>query len=1124
MLAGLLQAWSYAAETNVESLLSAIPAQFALLFRIISSDLSFRDYGLRLGRTLLQQSHAKLIAKGLSASQTKEHLISPCLRLLVELATFDGGSLAKQLYLVQQFTLDPQTLARNLTRWKTLPADPEEARRKPSVRTNAVRYLLATLKFQSTPAKVELLKNTTVFRAMFEYMRHDPFDLLKDIFQIVRVSLLAEPKVPRQSKAHILHERNLSNLALLYDTSRVDEADANAGEVAKAAHAFLKYVCTSPEAGLLKASGWYPPGTEKSTENFRSEDGSLGIDLGLYSIEWYHKFQSKVPVRNVALANFTQGLRPYASVLESELLVEIFQAAPELVAHYFIEKTSFAFDPKLTATWIGYSAFLFSVVSTPAPNLLGTDTQYPRVPPPVSVVVESILPTPLSKKVLTRCLNQQTDLITFFAIRVLGVAFQKLQTCLARFRQASREAGSLWDEASTLLLEEFTQRCPDVKDIIATWRKTPQGNQLQREASLRLLKLCYQVTPQNALLEKFDISAALGEALDAFIAPDRDVDMDQTDESTTLKNNLPLLQLSHLLQIARWTPDIRWFGKSSGDKLSPCAALILILTSQEASHAPVEMRDLLAAVLRDHGVLQEATGPKAVEALLTSLQPALAHHREVLFFLDDAMDRTVKRPMKYQDDLDELPEKDGEPRPLSLLWMTLLEQWPYAAAQDEAKALDIARWLIRYQHDSVFIREDDHHLASILSRLREATMASNLTAALTAPTADLSAHIIHAKEQLFNNDAGRHPNPTSQSTSPSLTFTVPNSLGPLAPSASALHTWRSHPDIPSAIHAGVLPPLISCLASPYPEVQHQAYLNLRIIHDALAPSATPSVAFSDAKQFYLFLGELLTTIGPLFTTPDPATPISIPGILIAYATLAVPVLLDPLHPLYDKINAFHTRAPTWPTRTLAAYWTSRLLHVPASDPAAYTPGANATAASKRAERAFLLALLERSLQRRADVDTSLRRHGGLEAILALVSAGPGRGRGREADELREGVCRIVWRVAMLDEGATMVTRAGVLGWIAVVLALMGRGGGRASTARADAKDRGRGDAEAAKLCTEAGLRGLARYIWERCDRAQLARWDGGVQVEEAGVRELMGDVELVGLDGRDGDEAAEEPM
>lgn len=1137
-LPNLLQTWSFAAQTNNDSLLSSVSSIFALLLKTISSLIDLRAHGLLLGRTLLQQTQLKLIARGLSAPRPKEHLIAPCLRLLTEIVSFDGGVLAKQVYSVRSFTLDPKILSRNLSFTKPISEDPEETRRRPAVRTVAVRYLIANLKFQSSPVKTELLKYSNVFRALFEHVKQDPAEVLHDLLAAFKTHVSQDPGLSRQSKSFVLHEGNLSNIATLY---RHDQPPSNVHQDQRPdqlAHAFLSYVCTEPAAGLLRASSWYPPGAERSNEEQQQATNQASIDLGLDSIEWFDKFHNKVPVRNGTLAKFSHGLRPYANILESELLIEIFKAAPELVANFFIEKSTFAFDPKLTATWIGYSAFLYSATQLPVPSKIGPGTEHGRFPPPISIMLENTIPRALTQQVLTRCLNQKIELITFFTIRLLALSLQKLQAILKRLGEAAKEGGSLWHDASTRLVNSFSARCPTMKDIIAAWKSTPPENTLQQEAMLRLLRLRYQVTPQSALQEKFDVSAALNNALTQF--HEAPADFPSSPDDARLK----LLVLNHLLQISHYTPDMRWFSKPASGALSPCGSLVKILVTASHSTASVEMRALLESIVKDNNLLQLDTRPSGLDAFLSSfvgIENKTA--ADTIFeFVDDIFDRLSKRPIKYEDDLKQITNElyDAHSKPIgpnSLIWATVLEQLPFVLSRDVSIVSETVKWLGRFSTAGRLVGEDVKLQKYYLSQLH--SQAQDQVGKLSVDAFTMEK----IKGRLLDGTNPKTPRtPAPKSTSSITTASTLSTQVSLAPPREddlhhGLHLWTTYPDIPTAISSNTLPPLIQCLSSAYTEVSSQALTNIRTIMtriqpllpsvnesttDPLTGTSTPNLlpklnAFPDATPIYLLLGILSNTSARYLSKQKP--PSRVPGIATEYAAAAAKVLLDPLHPVYDKVNAFHTRAPKWDVSRIASHWITKiLLEAPSEDLSVSLtssssrsfgtggksnmdssttedgmaavraeqddPAATPYAAASHNEIHFLLCVILNSLTTPEDVEI-LRARGSFEPLLALLAAGNTH---VLPTGLRKLVLKILWRVVLIEGGATtLITRCGLLTLLGGLLAVT-------QTEPSRENDSG--------LLTKPGLRALAKSAWEKCDQSRVLEWSDGV---EQTMRDLIGE-------------------
>ena len=549
-LPDLFQTWSYAAQSNNESLLSAVPAVLALLLKTISSLIEFREHGTRLCRTILRLEQLKLVAGGLTSNKVKEHVISPCVRLLAEIVSYDGGVLARNLYAQRDFTFKRLDILLGFRRPSTEGAAHD--RRKPSIRYNAVRFLLANLKFQDQAAKSDILSQGKIIRALFKDLREDSTEVITDILDVITRHVVHDESLPKNIKTRFLTDAVLGRIATLYNyEADPEELHENQKPIDKAAHEFLLLVCTTENLGaLVTQSGWYPPYADTDSLQAGDTDGSDYINLGLESFGSSEKYHERVPVRNSTLASFLQDLRPYANIMQSELALAIFKAAPELVADYFLKKRTFTLDPKLTPTWLGYSAFVYSTVQLPVPEYYGRRDGYATIPPPAAIVIENILPQPLTQKVLKRCLNQNEKLITFFAVRLLTVALEKLEQVLRMFRSSGSHA-SIWEQASTRLIAEFCRRSPEMKDVIAVFRDVGENDAQQREAIANLMVLLYRVVPQIALEEKFDISLALLNLLNRFDEPTRDRE----------DSNFRFRELGHLLQIAHQSPDMRWWHK-----------------------------------------------------------------------------------------------------------------------------------------------------------------------------------------------------------------------------------------------------------------------------------------------------------------------------------------------------------------------------------------------------------------------------------------------------------------------------------------------------------------------------------------------------------------------------------
>ena len=549
----LVETWSFAAQSNKEAVFNAVTTVLALLLETISHHVDFRGVGKSICQLLLHNDHLKLIERGLSARKSKGHVISPFLRLLTEIVLFDGGSSAKRVHRTKDITL--KRLDSFLGLRHEARTTESKKRKKPSVRDDALRYLFSNLRLQDHSAKVDVLANGRILRSIFQDINEDSPSIVREILESVRKDILEDDRIPRRIKGRIFTEQVLSSIATLFSYRSDNQSDQHQEPnqqhetIPGLAYAFLVSVCTTPSFGILNQQVLKGDGAEGD-----GVDPFNGLDRATFASS------SKPPSKPMATSNhtissFLQTLRPYANVLQRDLVLAIFQAAPELVFDYFNRKKSFSFDPKLTATWVGFAAFLLSTIQLPVHNHLANLNGNGSLPMPISEVIESILPRQLSPKVLSRCFNQKVTVIKFFTTKILSAAFDKFAATLHCIRSAAQNAHGVhrerWKSTASVLVEEFSQRCPDMSHVVAMFRTCSTDDTVLREASARLLSLYYQHLPQTALEQKFDVSTYLSTAFD-----DIRLIMQSPGDA-----GLESLTFERLLYIAKCSPDVRMWQK-----------------------------------------------------------------------------------------------------------------------------------------------------------------------------------------------------------------------------------------------------------------------------------------------------------------------------------------------------------------------------------------------------------------------------------------------------------------------------------------------------------------------------------------------------------------------------------
>ncbi|KAH7411257.1 ribosome 60S biogenesis N-terminal-domain-containing protein [Cadophora sp. MPI-SDFR-AT-0126] len=1023
----IMQAWVFACQSNDENLQSAVPAVLALLLKTISSILDLSEYGLRLGRTVLQTRQRDLVAKGLEARKNKDFLISPVLRLLREIVIFDGGVFAKQVFLARDHTF--RNLARNLS--LRYLGDGVEDFKRPSVRTNSLRFLLSLLKFIPAECKRDLLNQRDILSGITRDIRDDPPFTVRDVLETLRTSVLLDEALPREAKTKIFNATFLGRITTLYWYDQAEEVSSPPKKsIDDVAHEFLLIACTSPNLGvLLFSSGLYPRGINPDdTHAFPVEESH--IDLSLDSVEWMDKFTEKVSVRNTTLSEFTQSLRPWSNTKQSELLIAILKPAPELIADYYFGKKDFSFDPKLTATWIGYAAFIFSTLQLPFPPYFGHQERYARLPPPPSIILESILPQPLTQKVLTRCLNlPNNNLIMFFAIRILCVAFSKLQDALEMYREAANGSpSSIWAQSAEVLIDEFCQRCPSIKDVILAFRRLKDSDLMQKEATTKLLVLYYEVVPRIALDAKFGVSAALADNLKAM-------------EETTLSPEdrvLRAIELEHLFQFANFSPGMRWFTRGDGLSVSPFMAMLKLAAETPSDLPLLKLRSVLDSVAEENQILQTRTARSALDNLVLGLKsvPGGAHSSAVYEFLDDCIARCAGKPIKYIFALEEVcaSSHDGT-APVSLLSLAIVEQWPFLVkSASEAELEEVAQFVSRYFGASLSIKENEHALTSLVQRIITETPGHSTAKAIMKQSLETvdDVVIIEATTQPINvkTDTGeKSPTDTERAE---VTAKMNDCLANPAEDHKSLTKWTTK-GFDEVIDGGHAAALVMLLSSDHLSVRKEAATNISKFAVKLKGST-----LEEKDQIWLLLSEVVETAKKTINQ-DP-----LPTFISAFASHAIPVLNDPLHVMYAKINKFLSQGPTWDLDKIP------LMHkILDQQPSVHD--------SHSVEISWLLSYMFVGLRTTEDMSLYRKRLVFEKLLLVYNSTYLGV-------DLRDKILRIFSRATTIEGGSTtLVTRFSAMTWLEAQVAL---GGGLS-------------------------LNMLMEKILESCDKKRVKKWSKG---------------------------------
>ncbi|WQF80528.1 Putative nucleolar pre-ribosomal-associated protein [Colletotrichum destructivum] len=1038
-LGDIMETWSYSAQINNEAMMSAVPAVLALLLQVASQSLELLPHALDVARTLLQERQLKLIARCLSAPKGSGYIISPTLRLVREIVTLDGGVLAKRVFRARDHTF--ASFARNLEIRHLGGADGErggiEDPSKPSVRTNAIKLFLTCLKFLPVEAKKEMLMLKEVFSHLTFLLKDDPPFLILEMLAALKKHVLLDDKLPREVKFRAFNTKTLDRLAGLY-AYRHDVDGDDTPSVRDVAHEFLLYTCTTPGAGVLySGTGLYP----KELEDEAAQDVKSLDDYGLERVAWMDKYKDDVAVANFVLSEFIQKLRPWSSLKHSELIVAIFQAAPELVASYFLSNKSFTFEPKLSMTWIGYAAFLFNTVNLPLPPHYGATAGYRRVPPPTSILLDNILPLPLKQRDLVRCLSSKSTLVSFFAIRILVLALQKLDAALKMHREAAESSKSTWEMAARKLVDEFCQKIPDMKEVTKCYKAMAEENVLQREAASRLLLLYYEVIPQVALRANFDVSPFLVNSLTR---------LDSRAEEPQ-NQALALMELENLIAIAGFSPGMRWFAKTEGLAASPFVALLKFYV--ENAQGRSKLKEVLESVAVQHQLVLQQTGLAPLLRAARELKKGGKTRNPDLIweYLDNCAGRCAASPLKYVDLMQESVTDGQENISASLILATMAEQLSFVADKaTNKKDLELLSKFLTVLLSCVQTKGETPALISAFAQKMTGVLAGHASAVV--PEADKSLLEGDSEEKAASNDKGVESQRQKPDTvndefdDSSLEAILDVPFGPDEDN-SALLKWNSK-SVEDLVDEGYAAALIRLLWSEHGSIRQEALTNIMKMAAKFKEST-----YEEKDQIWLLLSELAESSRVLVTRGPVASP------LVSFAISALEVLKNPLHCLYPKVNSFLTRGPVWQHDKVPL--AHDILHgAPSDDDRYYT------------EVSWLLAYLLDGLRTPADLAVYHQKKW-FEKVFALA------GNPYMRANLRTRILRVLWRATFIEGGSTtLATRFGIVSWLEAQEARCDGAPVEDKAERVVADGR-----ETRRL-----YRALRRRVWETCDQERVGEW------------------------------------
>ena len=388
---------------------------------------------------------------------------------------------------------------------------------------------------------------------LFSNLKDDPARTIYRVLDAIWDAINSSPSgaVNRKTSVALLHENSIDGIVKLYKRDGSDDEDDKVNEVSPAemAHQFLLKTCTKPGVGVcFQDQGWYKRKGKGKADDLHlveadldgGEDGGNQKDGSAYGTKMLH---------NHILGNVVRRIGPRA-VEEpkiAELVYSILGSCPELVASFW-PHSGISVDPRLSAKWLATMALLGHVISLPLPSDEtfhvntgisasdgGKEMVAKATPPALQVIIEAVLPSPLSKQHLSKGLQHSVGLVQHETALTLARALQKLLIVKAAFTKISKEVRSdmgndhfddSWSKCLRELEMEARKRVPEVPVIIAFAQKSAASQALQAsleeadegekakavlltESALRLFRLYYRALPNIAAEFRFDVGKLL---------------------------------------------------------------------------------------------------------------------------------------------------------------------------------------------------------------------------------------------------------------------------------------------------------------------------------------------------------------------------------------------------------------------------------------------------------------------------------------------------------------------------------------------------------------------------------------------------------------------------------------
>lgn len=700
------QGWSYYAQVNEHAKFAETTIKLKKLIAILNSNTSVVQYGSVIIRDILN-NYCKVLYRGIN--NLRPSITNSVFGLMTEIVQFNKGQFVDEF--LSYFDLTLVALLKVLNPRKLDNPDIEATRKSThiSMRSNFVKFWITLVKNAPAVLRKDILSdNQKIMTAWVKNMvKMDSVELIEESLHLFIDCILKETSFRKMTKSKILNEFVVNRLHEFYYSpnkaivSLIDE--------------FFQIYGGDTDFGVVftDKTSWF-----EDSSNLKS-----GVPVVIN--------QKVFKLHNKLLYTTLTFFKPWEDDTQCNTVIKILGNVPELVAPYSTYVSSMgSHDPKMTAYWFGMTLFLGRMINLPIPEYVETVDSDSL--PSTTIVVESIIPSTLTKTALTKCLQNKVNLIRQMGSQLLVFSLKKLDKVLDLYNEKG------WDNSKAMLLNAYFSYLPDLP-VLTT-----------------VLNILYTESPTNKILP-LSLTVILNYYSKIFPnffnvnlpASNIYVDIMKSDQFS----GMDLVILDNFMKFQELNnSQIKWWNASNNENSLFTSLLRLASSKNASSIVTSRISNLLFNLVQFSNIFKmKELISSPISALINSLSLlsstgssfSTSEHMKILKLLDEAISRCHKTPYKYVDMARQYEN-------LSPFLLTLVEQWKFVQIENPKESV-IVKWLLIFFRNMLVLGESEVGIRNLLSNVE--SIPHNLVELYLSFTDEIIKKVSSPEYLLFSNDS-----------------------------------------------------------------------------------------------------------------------------------------------------------------------------------------------------------------------------------------------------------------------------------------------------------------------------------------------------------------------------------